>query len=298
MRNTLAALLVIAVLSLGAGTILFGLTTGAEEPDPLLGTANGAEIRQSDLEAALAQLPPPYASLPRAQIAPLVMQQLILDALLLEAAEGDEIAGSERFQALVARESDRLLRDVYLEQRIDAALTDERLQAAYDRYLEANPPEREIRARHILVEERAAAEALIAELQGGADFAELARENSTGPSGPSGGDLGWFSEGMMVPAFSEAAFALEVGGITETPVETQFGWHVITVTDERQSEPASFEEVEPQLRDDLSRTIAQNLLDELRSTASIELTEAAPSLPEENTADESPAPAPAQAPAP
>ncbi len=280
MRSFIVAGLVIGVLAIGGLTVFFGLQSEAEEPDSLLATANGTEIRQSDLTAALDELPPPYNSLPAEQVAPLVLQQLILDQLLLDAARAAETDQSDRFQALLERERERLLRDVYLEQQINAELTEDRLQAAYDLYVQANPPEREIRARHILVEERETAESLIAELQDGADFAELARENSTGPTGPGGGDLGWFTDGMMVPAFSEAAFGLDVGSFPETPVETQFGWHVITVTDQRETETPSFESVEPQLRDELSRTVAQELLDSLRGDAEVALTDEAPRLPE------------------
>jgi len=107
------------------------------------------------------------------------------------------------------------------------------------------------------------------ELAGGADFAELAKERSTGPSGPNGGDLGYFRESQMVPEFAEAAFAMEVGTSSETPVQTQFGWHVILVEDRRSVEP-SFEDSEPQLRQDVAREIVTSMVDDLREGAEIE----------------------------
>jgi peptidyl-prolyl cis-trans isomerase C len=110
---------------------------------------------------------------------------------------------------------------------------------------------------------------VIEELQGGADFATLAQERSTGPSAPSGGDLGYFQRGQMVPEFAEAAFALEPGEVTPEPVQTQFGWHVIMVLDRRTAEP-SFADSEPQLRQELARDIVTTLVTGLHEGAEIE----------------------------
>ena len=111
----------------------------------------------------------------------------------------------------------------------------------------------EIKARHILVEAEDTAKAIIEELKGGADFVELAKEKSTGPSGPNGGDLGWFTADVMVPEFSQAAMELKPGEITLAPVKTQFGYHVILVEDRRQQTPPSFEEMKDQLTQDMPR---------------------------------------------
>jgi len=127
-----------------------------------------------------------------------------------------------------------------------------------------------VRARHILVKDKAEAEAVISELQGGADFAELAKKRSTGPSGPNGGDLGYFPRGAMVPAFESAAFALEAGSFTQTPVQTQFGWHIILVEEKRIAEAPTIEELAPQLRQNLISQNLGRLLDSLRSNARIE----------------------------
>ncbi len=105
--------------------------------------------------------------------------------------------------------------------------------------------------------------------KGGADFAELAKEKSTGPSGPQGGDLGYFKKGQMVPEFGDAAFAMEVGSTSPEPVKTQFGFHVIKVEDKRTVEP-TFEESEPQIRQEVARTIVTDLVEELREGAKIE----------------------------
>jgi peptidyl-prolyl cis-trans isomerase C len=115
-----------------------------------------------------------------------------------------------------------------------------------------------------LLETEEDAKAVIAELKGGADFAETAKAKSTGPSADNGGDLGFFTKGRMVPEFSEAAFAMKVGEVSSTPVQTQFGWHVIKVDDRRQAPPPSFEESVDQLRDEGARQIIAAELVSLR----------------------------------
>lgn len=142
-------------------------------------------------------------------------------------------------------------------------------QEIFDFYQEqvALAPPKEFKARHILVATQAAAMALIEELNGGADFVELAQANSTGPSGPSGGDLGWFTTQAMVKPFSDAVALMEDGEYTKTPVQTQFGWHVILREDSRDSAPPPLDSV----RDVVVQTIGQQkfqaLLQSLRENA-------------------------------
>jgi peptidyl-prolyl cis-trans isomerase C len=170
-----------------------------------------------------------------------------------------------------------LLSDFYMRGQMRARLDEERLAAAYEaRYGDVGPT-REIRASHILLETEDAAAAARAELEDGADFAELAAERSTGPSGPRGGDLGWFDRSVMVPAFAEAAFALEVDEVSD-PVQTQFGWHVIKVTDERERPAPTLDEVRGELASQLGREVAMEVLTELRDAAEIVQTDDRPGL--------------------
>ena len=111
---------------------------------------------------------------------------------------------------------------------------------------------------------------VISQLEGGADFAELAKTHSTGPSGPNGGDLGYFTTGQMVPAFEQAAFALETGAFTKQPVKTQFGWHVIYLEDRRATPAPSLSEVEARLRDEMAREIEVDYIKTLTSDATVE----------------------------
>lgn len=147
-------------------------------------------------------------------------------------------------------------------------ITDAELQKLYD---EQVPKGSEYKARHILVDDEEQAKKLIAELDKGADFSELAKEHSTGPSGKSGGELGWFSPKQMVAPFSEAVAKLEKGSYTKEPVKTQFGWHVIILDDVRESTPPSFEQVKPQLQAFMQKQRVQQYISGLHQDAQVEI---------------------------
>jgi peptidyl-prolyl cis-trans isomerase C len=142
--------------------------------------------------------------------------------------------------------------------------TEDELKALYEEQMGSAPP-MEFKARHILVESQGEANDVIAQLADGADFVELAKEKSTGPSGPSGGDLGWFPPDRMVPAFSQAVQALENGAYTQEPVQTQFGWHVILREDSRESVPPPFESVRDALKQQVEGQKLQEYIESLRS---------------------------------
>ena len=158
-------------------------------------------------------------------------------------------------------------------QEVVDTISDDDVRARYDREVAATPPENEVRARHILLASEEEARAVITELDAGADFEALAREKSTGPSGPDGGDLGYFTRGRMVPAFEAAAFALDVGAYTSEPVRTDFGWHVIKLDDRRQVQPPAFADVEQQIRSVLLRERYFALLSEIRAGIEIDITD-------------------------
>lgn len=141
--------------------------------------------------------------------------------------------------------------------------TDEEMRALYDEQVNMAPPV-EFKARHILVETQGEAADIISQLDGGADFAELAREKSTGPSGPSGGDLGWFPPERMVAEFSQAVQELDDGAYTKAPVQTQFGWHVILREESRESAPPPFESVRDAIKQNIEGQKLQSYLESLR----------------------------------
>lgn len=148
-------------------------------------------------------------------------------------------------------------------------ISDEDARKFYDE--QVGVPSKEYKARHILVKTEDEAKALIAELDGGKDFSELAKEKSTGPSGPSGGELGWFGAGQMVKPFADAAAAMEKGTYSKTPVETEFGWHVIMLDDTRDSTPPPFDDVKERLKLLLANKKLQDHINTLRESATIEI---------------------------
>ncbi|RKT45137.1 peptidylprolyl isomerase [Thiocapsa rosea] len=150
--------------------------------------------------------------------------------------------------------------------------TEDELKKAYDE-IKASASQTEYKARHILVKDEEEAKKMIEELEGGADFGDLAREHSLGPTGKNGGELEWFDANQMVAPFSEAVAAMEVGTYTKTPVQTQFGWHVIELQDSRKAEPPSFEDAKQQLTALLKRQQLSAKLAEMRDGAMVELNE-------------------------
>lgn len=190
----------------------------------------------------------------------------------LAAAAGNEagLTDDEEVILQMSIAAQRVLAEAWLNSELRKSVTEAALQQAYDTYIADEQSRQEVRARHILVADKQAAQSIITELKGGADFVELAKTKSTGPSGPNGGDLGYFARGAMVPAFEMAAFALEKGQFSETPVQTQFGWHVIYIEDSRIAQAPSLEELAPQLRQNLISQNLGRLLDGLRVDAKIE----------------------------
>ena len=141
--------------------------------------------------------------------------------------------------------------------------TEEEMRAMYDEQVNMSAPQ-EFKARHILVETQGEATEIISQLDDGADFSELAKEKSTGPSGPSGGDLGWFPPDRMVAEFSQAVQSLDDGAYTDTPVQTQFGWHVILREDSRESTPPPFDSVRDALKQNVEGQKLQQYIESLR----------------------------------
>lgn len=144
------------------------------------------------------------------------------------------------------------------------AASEEEIVAMYDEQIGKSPPPKEFKARHILVESQSAAIELIKELQGGADFAELAKEKSTGPSGANGGDLGWFASQAMVKPFSDAVGLLEDGAFTSEPVQTQFGWHVILREDSRDGSAPPIDGVRDAIKNQVEQQKFQEFVQSLR----------------------------------
>jgi peptidyl-prolyl cis-trans isomerase C len=261
-----------------------------EDANPVVARIDGTPVyRQEVLDLALG-LPAEYQAQLQ-QIFPLLVQRLIDFKLATREGEAAGLATDPEVEARVAAARERAIRDVYLERYIAERVTEDALRERYQDYLDENPPQQEQHARHILLETEDEAKAVIARLDEGEDFADLAKEVSTGPSGAQGGDLGYFTADQMVPEFSNAVSGLQIGEYTAAPTQTQFGWHVIKLEDRRDAAQPTFEEMAPQLRQVLAREVATDLFQELRDEAEIEVTPAGGALDPDAAAASDAAPA-------
>jgi peptidyl-prolyl cis-trans isomerase C len=253
----------------------FAFMTQAAAPalaadDPVVATVNGEKILRSELMAAHENLPPQYRQVPFEQIYVALLNTLIDTKLAAAQAIEEKIHESAEFKQQMAAFKDRLLGSTLIQKMVDAKVTAEAVAERYAMVVKDMGEQVEVHARHILMNTEDEAKAVIQELSKGADFAELAKKKSTGPSGPNGGDLGYFGKGQMVPEFEKAAFAMDKGDVSKRPVQTQFGWHVIKVEDKRTQEAPSKEEMEPQIRQSLMKEIGEQVTKGLRDSAKIE----------------------------
>lgn len=260
---TLTAVAAAALLMAGP------ITAQPAEEDRVVLTANGTAVLESDVLSAIENLPPQLQQMPPQVLLPQIAEQLAMGVLIADVAQAEGLLEDADVIARIARAQRGILQGVWLERRLDAEITSAVLDEAYQSYLTNNPAEDEVSARHILVETSEEAIAVIERLDAGEDFAGLAAEVSVGPSGPNGGDLGFFTQAQMVAPFAEAAFTMEPGTYSAEPVQTQFGWHVILVEDRRAIAQPSLAELEPQLRQGLEGELLQEIFAELRADAEI-----------------------------
>lgn len=241
------------------------------QSDKVVATVGGEPVYLSELEAILLSLPEQYRQLPIENLYQPLLQRAVQMHVLANEGARLNLEKSDTYKFGIAAARRQLLEQATLEAMLDEKLTDDTIQARYETFRESFSGEMELKARHILVEEEATAVDIISQLDGGADFAELAKELSTGPSGPNGGDLGYFGRGQMVQPFEQAAFDMAPGEHSENPVQTQFGWHVIKVEDSREKNAPPLEQVEPQLREEIARELEQDYVEDLVEAADLEL---------------------------
>jgi peptidyl-prolyl cis-trans isomerase C len=233
--------------------------------DTVVATVNGEEITVGHMIVARATLPQQYQQLPAETLYNAILDQLIQQTSLVQAGDG-KVSREIRIQ--IENEKRSLLAAGMLEEIMGASAGDAEVKAAYDAKYADGYGGDEFSAAHILVETEEEALAIKADLDAGADFAETAKEKSTGPSGPGGGDLGWFGLGAMVPEFEAAVVTLEPGQVSD-PVKTQFGWHVIILKDKRKSKAPELEAVRAELVTQLQQDAVEARIEELTAAATI-----------------------------
>lgn len=239
--------------------------------DTVLAVINGHEIKRSAVEVLQTQLPRQYQTVPLEQIFPALVELMMNTHLVVGDAKARKLDQDADYLTRRTLAENQALERYAMQKEVTDKIDDALVQARYKKMVSELSSSGQISARHILVKTEDEAKAVIKELDSGADFAEVAKKKSTGPSGPSGGDLGSFSRGQMVPPFEKAAFALAKGAYTKNPVQTQFGWHVIKVEDIQAQPAPSFEEASPQIRQGLQQEIATAYFERLRKGANIKL---------------------------
>lgn len=185
--------------------------------------------------------------------------------LVLQAAEKEKVRDSEEYKKQIKILGDELARRVYLEKAVNKKITDAEVQKLYKQYKDAFKSQKEVKAKHILVDDEAVAKDVIAKLKKGAKFDDLAKEFSKDQA-----DLGYFTQNMMVKEFGDAAFSMKKGSYSQTPVKTQFGYHVILVEDNRDTKPLTIKEAEPQLKNMLTQGAVASTIEDLRKSGKVE----------------------------
>jgi peptidyl-prolyl cis-trans isomerase C len=246
----------------------------APDPNKVIATIDGQPVTEGDLEMALASVDQQYQQLPPEQRRAAAFMAILEIKLAAAKAVAEGLDKDADFQRRMAFLRERALHSEVIDKDIGAKITDEEIRARYDKQISETPPTNEIKARHILVKTKEEADAIIKQLDGGADFVKLANEHTTDPSGKTtGGDLGYFAQGQMVPEFEKAAFALEVGAYTKEPVQSQFGWHIIKVDDKRAQQPPAFDAIKEQIRNLVYREKYFAMVDEMRKASKVDVTD-------------------------
>ncbi len=238
--------------------------------DPVVAKVGEQTIHLSDVAAAAATLPPNLRAMPQQVLYPMLLDRLIDQEALADEARRTGLAKDPAVERQMRFAEQSALQRAMLLKEVEPQITDAAVHARYEQEIAGKPGVEEVHAKHILVNSEAQAKDIIAQLDKGADFDALAKKYSKDTGAGQGGDLGFFKQADMVPEFAAAAFALQPGQITQTPVHTQFGWHVIKVVERRQDKPPTFEQAKDELRQRMAQEAAVKAVQAARAEVPIE----------------------------
>jgi len=265
-----------ALILLSFGASAFPALAADSTPggDPVVARVNGQEIHRSDVMRELQAMGPQAQQIPPSMLYPELLQKMIATKLVSSQGYAEKLQDTPEAKEELKDAEAQIVAQIYVHKAIQPKITEAKIKERYDELASKFKPQDEVRARHILFtgpNAEADAEEAIKELKGGADFAKMAQEKSkdTGSS-KQGGDLGYFSHDVMVKNFADAAFAMKVGEISDKPIKTEFGYHVIKVEDKRKSAPPHLSEVHDQLANELGQTMTNDLVKGLEAKAKIE----------------------------
>tara|TARA_B110000971_G_C20023186_1_gene507428 strand:- start:445 stop:1407 length:963 start_codon:yes stop_codon:yes gene_type:complete len=244
-------------------------------PNGTVATINGISITYEDLAMAEGELVNGISQMNEQQRFEALLGYVMDRVLASEAAKKAGVEKDPSFLQRSAFTKRKDLHDIFISRKLVEKITDAKIEGYYKKNIVNGSRQEEIRARHILLDSKDMADAVLASLKGGADFSQLAKERSKGPSGASGGDLGYFARDSMVAEFSEAAFKLKKGGVSQ-PVKTQFGWHIIKLEDKRAKPTPELEQVRGQIYQLLIREARREIYEEMRENADVKFSTVAP----------------------
>ena len=236
-------------------------------------TVNGQAIKESQVTAQLAQIPANVLQGHEAEARKQIIDAIIQQDLLAQAADKAKVSSNQTYKDQLAASEKQLAVNELLAQKVSETITPAALQQAYDATKNqlAFPA---VKAKHILVPTEQQALDII-KIASPANFDQMAKQYSKGPSAENGGELGWFRREAMIPEFATVAFNTPVNTVAKQPVKTQFGWHVILVEDRQQSYVPPLDQVSQQLKNQLAQTVVQGYMQDLRKNAKVEYTDAA-----------------------
>ena len=271
-----SSILVATMLFVGLSVATLPLVPALAQ-DKVVATVNGKAITEADMALAEKEIGPSLDRLPPQYRSPdlrrrMVIEFLIENQLIAEAGRQGNLVKDTEYTDRMTYWRRRAMRDAYFEREIRTKISEAEARAFYDAQAKRHKGGEQIRASHILVKTEDKAKEIFELIAHDGDFAELAKKHSTGPSGPRGGDLGYFGRGQMVPAFEKAVFALKVGDVS-LPVKTRFGWHLIKLIDRREDKYPPFAELKDRIILSLARDKAKALTKKLRDGAKVEYTD-------------------------
>lgn len=238
----------------------------AERNNGVAAVVNGEQITMAEIKEAYDQNPQISSSVKFEDFYSRALDVMVNSKLALQAATQANIQATPEYQKQLANLQDEVARQVYLDQLVSSKVTEENIKKVYDDYVANFKSAKEVKAKHILVDSEELAQEIITKLENNeASFDDLAKQNSKDQP-----ELGYFTEEMMVPEFSKAAFAMEKNTYSKEPVKTEFGYHVIFVEDIRDSEPLPFEAVEEQIKANLAQQAVAEIVEDLNKNATIE----------------------------
>jgi peptidyl-prolyl cis-trans isomerase C len=275
MRLSLSALAIAAVLAAPAA---FAQSAPAVAPagapkdsNPVVAIVGPYKIHMSDLQADLQSVPPQAQQLPPDQLYQMLLSQEVDRKAVLVAALKEGLQNNPAVAQQMQDAANIKLENAYVQQKVLVQVSDAAVQAEYNKDYANKPGPEQVQARQILVQTEQQAQDIITQLNQGANFATLAQKDSIDPGAKNGGELGWFAQDEMVPAFANAAFALQPGQYTKTPVQTQFGWHVILCEGRRTAPTPTLAQVQSQIKQQLGDAAVQSTLDTVRGDVKIQL---------------------------